>query len=149
MRGKYTVNYCEFWAENCPTCGVWHLTPLTLTQQAKDSRGTRKIYCPNGHWYNYTGETEADKIRQERDRLKQENARLAEMRDTANRSRDAAEDARRKAVAALGRHKKRAAAGTCPCCKRTFSALATHMKKQHPQFVSETGAKVIPLKVPA
>lgn len=44
------------------------------------------------------------------------------------------------------RIKKRAAAGTCPCCKRTFSNMAEHMKKEHAAFVVETGAKVVPIK---
>jgi hypothetical protein len=41
---------------------------------------------------------------------------------------------------------KRTAAGTCPCCQRTFSNMAEHMKHQHPQFVADTGAKVVPIK---
>ncbi len=30
--------------------------------------------------------------------------------------------------------KKRAANGVCPCCNRTFSDLARHMKAKHPDF---------------
>jgi 4-hydroxy-3-methylbut-2-en-1-yl diphosphate synthase IspG/GcpE len=29
---------------------------------------------------------------------------------------------------------KRAKAGVCPCCNRTFSNMAEHMKKQHADF---------------
>jgi len=35
---------------------------------------------------------------------------------------------------AITRHKKRAAAGTCPCCQRTFKQLAAHMKAKHPEY---------------
>jgi hypothetical protein len=46
----------------------------------------------------------------------------------------------------IKRIKKRAAAGTCPCCQRSFSNMATHMKRQHPDYVKESGANVVPIK---
>lgn len=30
--------------------------------------------------------------------------------------------------------KKRASAGICPCCNRTVSQMARHMKSKHPEF---------------
>ena len=35
------------------------------------------------------------------------------------------------------RQKKRAAAGVCPCCNRTFKQLARHMKSKHPTYTKE------------
>ena len=32
------------------------------------------------------------------------------------------------------RQKKRAAAGVCPCCNRTFKQLARHMERKHPNY---------------
>lgn len=120
-------------------------TPVALTHSlfkvAHDERaGELSWFCPNGHSQVFTkGQTTEEKLRHERDRLAQRNAQLAD------EAREAAERAE-KAERSLKRHKKRAAAGTCPCCKRTFSALATHMKTQHPEFVVESGAKVVPLR---
>lgn len=125
----------------CWKCGCrWYMPHALYNSATQENRGEQSIFCPNGHanvWRK--GESEADKMRRERDLLKQQNTRLAEERAAAERDRLAAE---RK----LTLHKKRASAGTCPCCKRTFSALANHMKRQHPQFVAEQGAKVVPIK---
>jgi hypothetical protein len=38
---------------------------------------------------------------------------------------------------ALIKQKKRVGNGACPCCKRTFSALARHIKTQHPDFTCD------------
>lgn len=46
------------------------------------------------------------------------------------------------AEAQARRLKKRAAAGTCPCCKRSFSNMATHMRKQHPAYVADNVVKL-------
>jgi hypothetical protein len=78
-------------------------------------------------------------LRRERDRLKQDTARLEE---EASLARVRAE----KAEAAAKRLKKRASAGTCPCCSRTFANMAEHMKQKHPELLAEGGTKVVPLK---
>lgn len=80
----------------------------------------------------------------ERDRLAQ---RCAQKDDEILRQREIREAAERRASALKGvatRMRNRAAAGVCPCCNRTFSQLATHMKKQHPDFGKQD---VEPLKV--
>jgi len=44
---------------------------------------------------------------------------------------------RRRVSAARGRVtkiKRRVQHGVCPCCNRTFSNLASHMKTKHPEF---------------
>lgn len=126
--------------EICYRCNVHFALPETLYQVLLQQREKGSFYCPHGHSQHYvTGESNLDKMRRERDRAKQEQARLADLHAAAEARAD-------KADRALKRHKKRAAAGTCPCCQRTFSALAEHMKKQHPDFVAETGANVVPLK---
>ncbi len=91
-----------------------------------------------GHSLSYKESTE-EKLRRERDRLQQQMARVEQ---EATEARKRAE----KAEKATKRLQKRTAAGTCPCCQRTFANMAEHMKHQHPEFVSETGAKVVPLK---
>jgi len=130
--------------DTCPTCKVQHAFPQELQATAKLRRGSNgvKIYCPNGHaWHYVEGETEEQKLRRELNNQRQQNARLE---DEAREARAAAEKAER----AAKRLKKRAAAGSCPCCKRSFSNMAEHMKHQHPDWVKEQRtAKVVPIRV--
>jgi hypothetical protein len=87
--------------------------------------------CPNGHqrgWVKGEEEIEREKIRRERDQLKQDAARLAEEIASANAR---AETAERKVQQA----KRRAVAGVCPCCTRTFVNVQRHMKSKHPNVV--------------
>ena len=121
----------EYISEECFNCGVQHAFPKVLYIAARNERGTlgKQIFCPNGHPWHYAGETEEEKQRRRAERAEQEQARLAEELDAANR--------------AIARQKKRAAAGTCPCCNRTFTNMGRHMKTKHPDFA---GAKVVPIK---
>lgn len=131
----------EYAYKTCPVCGIHYAFDLIVDRHKKNLPSTdrdRSWYCPNGHSLVYT-ESIADKYRREAEQLRQQNARLSDERQEAER-------AQARAEAALKRHKKRSAAGTCPCCKRTFANMAAHMKREHPQFVEEAGAKVVPLK---
>jgi hypothetical protein len=111
----------------CWNCGVrfW----LTSRQDECRRQDKRAFYCPNGHPSSYT-ESEADKVRAElakvrleRDRLKQNEAWLE---DRIAASRKEAE-----------RLRKRAAAGVCPCCNRSFANLKRHMSGKHAGYVAE------------
>lgn len=101
-----------------------------------------EFFCRWGHGQVFAaGKTEAEVAREERDeerrrreRLEQENARLA---FEANESAEAA----RKAEAETARLKKRAGAGICPCCNRTFTQLARHMQAKHPEIAPISAAR--------
>lgn len=137
----------ELITETCHKCKTLFAMSMPVYQAAIERREDMIFFCPNGHEQHYTsGESEESKLRRERDRAVQEQARLAENARQEKLAREAAEEQRDKAFRSLKRHKKRAAAGTCPCCKRTFNALAEHMKRQHPTFVAKQGAKVVPIK---
>jgi hypothetical protein len=71
-----------------------------------------------------------DKLRQERDQLKQA---LAQKDDEIKKQRDLVIAGK----AQVTKLKKRASAGVCPCCNRTFSNMARHMAHQHPEFDSK------------
>lgn len=126
-------------------CEVW--IPDELYGAARHSEKVG-FFCSYGHSLMFPqGESVEDKLRRERDRLAQQ---IAYKDDRIKQLREDAESADRRAAAARGqvtKLKKRASAGTCPCCSRTFSNMAEHMKKQHPEFVADGGAKVTPLKV--
>ncbi len=130
----------------CCRCKTDIYLPEALYEAAQKSTSIT-FYCPYGHSQIFAaGETEADKLRRERDRLAQ---KLAEKDDEIASQRRLREETERRLSAQKGqvtKLKKRAAAGTCPCCQRTFSNMASHMKNQHPEYVKDTGANVVPLK---
>lgn len=130
----------------CCRCKTHIVLPNDLYSAAKKSPAI-SFYCPYGHPQHFpAGESEAEKLRRERDRLAQQ---IAEKDDEIKWQRDIRERAERQLSAQRGqvtKLKKRASAGTCPCCSRTFQNMAEHMKKQHPDFVQEGGANVVKLK---
>lgn len=115
-------------------CGISFQVPGWWEKGRRETKAW--FYCPNGHGQHFTGESDADKFRRERDIAKQQLARAEQEAADAQKRADLLQKQKR-------RLEKRAAAGTCPCCQRTFSNMATHMKKQHPEFVAEN---VVPLK---
>lgn len=122
-----------FIAIECCNCGV--IFGLGPKYQERRRADKARFFCPNGHGQSYQ-ESPEDALRRERDRLKQQ---MAEKDDAIQREREAREAAERRASAARGqvtRLRKRAAAGVCPCCNRTFSQLAAHMTKKHPGFAA-------------
>ena len=131
----------------CCKCREKMWIPDPLNEAALAARGEIAFYCGYGHKQFYLeGESEETKLRRERDRLKQDAARL---QDEAVAAINEAFEQRQRAVkaeASAKRLKKRASAGSCPCCKRTFANMAEHMKHQHPDFVADSGAKVVPMK---
>lgn len=119
----------------CSTCGVWATCPEVVYEERYKEGGYN--FCPNGHQWGWSKTTcEREVLRRERDLLKQ---RLAQKDDTI------AAEARAHAAtkAKVKRMEKRSAAGACPCCKRTFSNMSVHMKKQHPDFVEGTMLKLV------
>lgn len=126
----------EFRKLQCSECAVTYYYPEKwCTNAANKHKGWQ---CPNGHGQVFK-DSQLDRTRRERDLLKQQTARLE---DEAREARARAD----KAEKATKRLKKRSSAGTCPCCNRTFGNMAEHMKHQHPEFVAEGGAKVVPIK---
>lgn len=126
----------ELVTEACCNCNMLFAMPNELKERALKKRGPNGIvfYCPAGHRQWYVGETEEDKLRRERDRLKQDQAwyedRNRQLREEADHQRHRANGYKGHAT----RITKRAKAGVCPCCNRTFKQLAAHMASQHPQF---------------
>lgn len=109
------------------TCGVVYTVPEVVMDQQRKAGGYH--YCPNGHQQGWgKGETENDKIRRERDLLIQ---RIAQKDDELRDKERLLADERKKAA----KVKKRSAHGICPCCNRTVSQMARHMKSKHPDFI--------------
>jgi hypothetical protein len=112
--------------ETCYACGT--LFGLTVEFQRHRIGDKATWYCPNGHAQSYTGTSLRDQV-------------AAANRDVESARRETAcalEEARIQAARASKaeteskRLRTRAAAGVCPCCKRSFVQLARHVKAQHP-----------------
>jgi len=109
----------------CCKCG----TPFAISEFLKTNliRTKETFYCPLGHGQSYT-QSEADRLRA---KLDEQTRAATNMAERAAR----AEASEQKALTELRRMKKRAAAGVCPCCNRSFVALARHIKTKHPEMV--------------
>lgn len=125
--------------ETCSACGVLYAMPESLQKERLADK--RTFYCPNGHPQTYIGKSEAQKLREtvdeERRARQRAEQRIAMYADEAREARECAEHERRRANGYKGhatRITKRAKAGVCPCCNRTFQQLARHMATKHPQF---------------
>lgn len=120
--------------ETCCKCGIAFAMPHDWQAERRRLRDT--FHCPAGHGQRYIGETdEQRKIRQ----LEAERSRL-EQRERVER--EAREHAQRRLAATKGvltRTKNRIAAGTCPCCDKTFKHLTRHMADAHPDYAVEGG----------
>lgn len=118
-------------------CGTRHAVPQELRgkqeREHADGRTQTNIYCPLGHSYVIAGEGEAARLERQLANARDRSAQLAAERDQAEASARAY-----KGVATKAR--KRAKAGVCPCCNRTFQQLARHMASQHPTFDPEAVA---------
>jgi hypothetical protein len=113
-------------------CGIPLAIPRALYNEMHDSG--KHAFCPLGHQFVF-GDTWKDKAEREK------NDRLIEMRrHSATRDLLAAEERSHTATKGhLARQRKRAQAGVCPCCNRTFQQLARHMANKHPDFRPENG----------
>lgn len=110
---------------DCITCGIRYTVPKAMWDKQRQDGGFHR--CPNGHSQGWTPgkNTEFDRMKRERDRAVQEQARLAQEASEAQQRATKAETSER-------RLRKRIYAGVCPCCKRTFRNLASHIETKHP-----------------
>ncbi|WP_032375983.1 hypothetical protein [Rhodococcoides fascians] len=114
--------------EVCCACGINFA--MGETYQRRRMEDHRSFYCPSGHAQSYRGKSEAEKLRERNERLAQQLAsREEDLR--AERVRHSSTKGQ------LTKSKKRAAAGVCPCCNRTFQNVSRHVAGQHPEFVAE------------
>lgn len=118
----------------CAKCGVLFAMPETWEAHFRETH--KEFFCPSGHGNFYPQETEAEKLRKqlarEQSRIEHRDAEiidLKEQRAKLRHQRDGMKGAYRKVAV-------RVKNGVCPCCKRTFSCLADHMREKHPDFQS-------------
>lgn len=117
----------ELEATSCCVCGIQFGVPPYFIANARKNAGT--IYCPNGHGLGWS-KSEADKLREQ---VKKTNE-LLEWEKARARTLEKSLSAKEGQITKL---KKRINNGVCPCCQRSFSALAQHMRRKHPDYVKE------------
>ena len=107
----------KFVTEECNTCCVSFAVTEEFQKKRLEVRGPNNpFYCPNGHKTWYIGKSDADVQRERAEKLQQQ---LLEADNRVKYQREQREVAERQAAAARGqvtKLRRRAAAGTCPCC---------------------------------
>lgn len=111
----------------CGTCGVVHAIPEAMYDAKHKEGGFWQ--CPNGHSRGFS----RGSLQKENERLKQDAARLEQIAAEQRRLREKAEKQLKKTAKKLMNVEKRAHAGVCPCCNRTFSNVQRHMETKHPE----------------
>lgn len=113
----------------CDSCGTrYGLDPAFVRERRKSHK---TFWCPNGCARHYPGQTEEERLR---DELARATHREEQARAAATWERERREAADRRSAAAKGqvtKLKRRARAGVCLECNRTFPALADHMAQKH------------------
>ena len=133
--GSTITGTSELHVTDCPNCGCVYAIPAGIYRTGVAEKSRKSIYCPNGHSWHFTGKTHEQEVRELRDAAARARARRdqAEAAERMARAREAKERKAKQRLAA------RAKAGVCPCCHRTFSQLARHMKTKHPEYEPEGG----------
>lgn len=122
--------------EECADCGIVFGVPTDF--QARRRNDHRSFYCPHGHSLSYGAESESERLKRELQEAKDRHHR--DLNSEINRRIRAEDDAmdlansNRALKGVVTKTKKRAAAGVCPCCHRTISQMARHMKTKHPGY---------------
>ncbi len=112
----------EFETLTCGNCGiVFAVFSSWKKRRVEGEGGNRSFYCPNGHARVFTGETSEQRLQRELD-VALSAKRFAESRLADEQKRHKHE---------LNRIHKRAHAGVCQYCHRTFQNVARHMKTKH------------------
>lgn len=113
----------------CCACGIVFSVPYYWEQCRREKHDG--FYCPNGHSLSFPTESDAERFRRERNMAIQEKARLEDEVKRLQAENNEAWGTAAIAEQKLKRHHKRASAGLCPHCNRTFYNMARHIKTKH------------------
>lgn len=111
---------------DCGECGgVYAINERYHQKCAQEGKSWTCPYCNVGWGFENRGENARLKAELEAEKVRKVRA-LAEANEQRSRA-IRAEESRE-------RLKRRVKAGACPCCKRSFVALARHIANKHPEF---------------
>lgn len=113
--------------DECCNCGIAWAWPVEMRERRiKDGK---TFWCPMGHGQSFTDD-ENTRLKKQ---LEAEKARHQASLARLNQAHATLADERKKAASL----RKRAVAGACPCCKRSFVNMARHMKTKHPDYAHD------------
>jgi hypothetical protein len=119
--------------EECCNCGMVFGVPSNIIERRRQDH--QRFYCPAGHGQSYTSESEAEQLkRQLREAEARHERQIAQERARRERAEGDAMDLANSNRALKGvatKLKKRASAGVCAFCNRTFQNVARHMTSKH------------------
>lgn len=107
---------------DCPLCGIYFAIPASRYRHLQELGGN--FWCPNGHQLHF-GDNRADRLERT---VKSLSERLANSFDELDRQRLVTKRIRQ----TQEKNRRRINAGVCPHCRRSFRALARHIKTKHP-----------------
>lgn len=114
---------------DCWSCGVIFGITAELSKRRQEDHGA--FHCPNGHAAYFNGPTQAEKdAKAAREQAEWLRAQLCASRDQERAAKAEAAEAKASEV----RLRWRVGNGVCPCCNRSFPALAAHVATKHPEF---------------
>lgn len=105
-------------------CGIIFAVPERWAEERREDH--RILYCPKGHSRAFNGETDTQRLTREKVALQ---ARL----DQERAARKTAEHGQAIVRGRLEAAKRRARAGVCPDCHRSFGNVRRHMATKHPK----------------
>lgn len=120
-----------FIVEDCCSCGTqFAMTEDFRRRRADDGLG---FYCPDGHKQYYSKST-VTRLKEELAAAQRGRAHAEEVAATRLKNVERLNNEIRTRKGVATKLKKRISGGVCPCCTRTFSQLARHMKCKHPDY---------------
>ena len=117
----------ELEALECHSCGAVYGLVSNFVRVARERGQGHGWHCPHCQASSAFVKGEAERLRGQ---LAAARDREASLRADLKRK----EAQRRAQKAAATKLRKRAAAGVCPCCNRTFANLQRHMSTKHPDY---------------
>ena len=119
----------------CGGCGT--VFGITEDLERRFQSDGKAIRCPMPRcdWGSMVPrESRSTRLQKELEEERKKSERAIVGRRWAENARDAEFRSHTATKGHLTRHRRRTAAGVCPCCHRTFKQLAAHMKRKHPGF---------------
>lgn len=130
--GLINIGMAQMYVGDCPKCGV--VFGVSTDYESRRRGDHRDFYCPNGHVMAFTGPSKAEKQAKE---ASERADRLANQMRAERDQRRAAEKDAAETRAREVRLRWRVGNGVCPCCNRSFPALAAHVAGKHPEFIHQ------------
>lgn len=120
-------------------CDAQIIMPGRVMQQYRDNHDW--FYCYRGHRQYFPGKSDEEKLKEQLENKERELASANKRREWTQQELEHEKRSKAAIKGQVTKMKKRAANGVCPCCKRTFANLASHMKTKHPKYGKDKKTK--------